>query len=597
MPILRDLVAKLSLDLDKKSFKDADKALTGLTDRFSGLGGKVALVAAAFGALKLTGFASDAQETMNVLDASFEGNTETVKDWASATADAAGRSEFQLREMASSLGAVLNPMMGRSAKVAADMSTRLSTLAVDLGSFYNRADNEALVALRAALVGEMEPLRRFGVVMHVASLEAFAMAKGIKQSFKEMTIAEKTALRYEFILDQTKLAQGDAARTADFYANSTKAVGAAFRDIATRAGQVLLPIFEKVVHVVRDGARAFAAWAKNSKILQAALIVLGAIATTVFTSIFIAALPVLIPLAKLIALVTVVTLVLNDLLMLFSGSDSVIGSFIDAIFGPGSATSAITNLKLAFEGMVMFWEEVMVPAWKDTFTFLRESITSVGQWFADVFTGIYKGFMRVVKAVWGGIKLIGQAIGKAAKFLGLEFSLGPDTTKAVDDHIAAREKKEQDSEARTAAEERKWDRARLEDRYKRRMARDKKARDKQAEANKTARSTEESKTVSAGKKLGRKLKSMNKKRVRDSKRVAQEAMRYNVNIQFLGARPTVAAPFSSSRGPTTIQQNVAVNVSGSATAGDARSIAETTSASVRSENKKTLAALTQRAGS
>ena len=226
MPVLRDIVAKLSLDLDKKSFKEADTSIGSLTKRFAGLEGKIALAAAAFAAFKIVDFASDAQETMNVLEASFGDNTKAVKDWATATADAAGRSEFALREMAGTLGAVLNPMMERNEAEAAKMSKRFAELAVDLGSFFNKTDKQAMEALRSGLVGEAEPLKQFGVVMSVATLEAFALSKGIRKNMKDMSNAEKTALRYEFILEQTATAHGDAAKTADGFANATKGLGA-----------------------------------------------------------------------------------------------------------------------------------------------------------------------------------------------------------------------------------------------------------------------------------------------------------------------------------------------------------------------------------
>lgn len=600
MPVLRDIVAKLSLDLDKKSFKEADKSIAGLTKRFAGLEGKIALAAMAFGAFKLTEFASDAQETMNVLEASFEDNTETVKKWAAELADDAGRSEFQLREMAGILGAVLNPMMDRNADEAAKMSARFAELAVDLGSFFNAADIDALQALRSGIVGEAEPLKRFGVVMNIATLEAFALSKGIRKNVKDMTNAEKTALRYNFILEQTKLAHGDAARTSTGWANATKGLISGIKDVATRAGQVLLPIAEKIVAIARGATRSFAAWAKESNILKAALIVLGAVAAMIFKSIVIAALPVLIPMAKLIAVMVVATLVLNDLLNMFEGGESVIGNFIDALFGPGSAAEAVDNLKMAWEGFVLFWENETLPAWQSIISIFGKTIADLKQWFKDLFTTV-RGWIVAFMGKFGGLVDFIQKKAKAiADFLGFEFEF-----KKV------KQEKEQDEDEHFERQDYKRRQKEHKKRVKDLQARIAKEKDaEKAEALKKlkkqtlAEKAAEDSKVAAGKK---RRKSQSRQRTADLKREireqyqlmereAQAAQRYVVNIQFAGQRPTLAQPFAQAGGPTTINQTVAVNVAGMREAAEARKIAETASKSVRNENRKTLAALTQRAG-
>ena len=90
----------------------------------------------------------------------------------------------------------------------------MAKLAVDMASFVNSSDEEAFQAIQSGLVGMVQPLRRYGVVLTQANLEQFAQEKGLKQSIKTMSQAQLVALRYAFIMDKTKTAQGDAARTA-----------------------------------------------------------------------------------------------------------------------------------------------------------------------------------------------------------------------------------------------------------------------------------------------------------------------------------------------------------------------------------------------
>jgi hypothetical protein len=231
----------------KKAEKELEN-IEGLADSV-GLAATAAFAAGAIGIGKMISVASDAAEQMNVIESSFGDLTPAVLSWADATADAVGRSVFQMREFAGTTQAMLAPMVG-AREAAAEMSTQIAQLAVDLGSYYNVADDEALQALKAGLIGSSEPMRRFGAVMTEASLQAFALSKGISGSVREMNEAQKVALRYQFIMDRTALAQGDAARTAGGYANATKKVAGQVRDLAAKFGEALLPAAEGVLAAI-----------------------------------------------------------------------------------------------------------------------------------------------------------------------------------------------------------------------------------------------------------------------------------------------------------------------------------------------------------
>jgi len=244
--VVRELVALLGVKTDSSSFKKADSLLTKAKRKVVEFAGSVFGLWAAFaGVRKIVNFASSANETLNVLDAAFEENQQTVLDWAKSFSDEAGRSEFAMREMAATLGAVLNPLMGKNALAASEMGTRFAELAVDLGSFFDTAEPDVLIALRSAISGEAEPMKRFGVILTEATLKAFALSQGINKNIKSMSIAEKTALRYNFILDQTEKAHGDAAKTSEGWANASKRLSGTIRDIATRFGLRFLPLLEK----------------------------------------------------------------------------------------------------------------------------------------------------------------------------------------------------------------------------------------------------------------------------------------------------------------------------------------------------------------
>ena len=55
-----------------------------------------------------------------------------------------------------------------------------------------------------------------------ANLQAYALSKGITKSTADMSQAEKVQLRYNYVMSQTALAQGDFAKTSDSWANQTR---------------------------------------------------------------------------------------------------------------------------------------------------------------------------------------------------------------------------------------------------------------------------------------------------------------------------------------------------------------------------------------
>jgi len=207
----------------------------------------VPIVGAGVAAVK---FASDLTESMSKVDVVFGESAREIQEWARSAARAFGMSRQEALEAAGTFGNFLIAM-GNGVEESKDMSKALIGLAADLASFNNVNPEEVLLALRAGLAGEAEPLRRFGVNLSVARLEAIGASVGIKKLGKDMTGAEKSTLAYMAIMEDTALAQGDFARTAGGLANQQRILMARFKDTAATLGQQLLPIALKLVEFVQ----------------------------------------------------------------------------------------------------------------------------------------------------------------------------------------------------------------------------------------------------------------------------------------------------------------------------------------------------------
>lgn len=165
--------------------------------------------------------ASDLAEVQNVVDVTFAESASQINKWSKNTLKSFGLSELQAKKYSGTMGAMLKSS-GLTGDGMLTMSTNLTELAGDMSSFYNLDHEESWTKIQAGISGETEPLKQIGINMSVANLEAFALSKGIKTSYQNMDQASQTALRYAYLMDVTKDAQGDFARTQGGHANQTR---------------------------------------------------------------------------------------------------------------------------------------------------------------------------------------------------------------------------------------------------------------------------------------------------------------------------------------------------------------------------------------
>lgn len=251
-------MSDIKRDLDRLQ-KDTMKATTAAGASFQKLGrvinvAAVGIIALSIGragkaAIDLAGDVAEMQSKSAVVFGQFR--DQVVAD-LTEFGSAVGRSSFELEEMASSIQDTFVPM-GFARGEAAQLSVELTKLAVDVASFNNASDTDTMAAFQSALVGNHETVRRFGVVITEATLKQELLRMGIKRTGDEVTNAEKVQARLNLILAGTTDAQGDAARTADSYANQTKALSAEVSQLALDIGRELLPMATDLVELFRDG--------------------------------------------------------------------------------------------------------------------------------------------------------------------------------------------------------------------------------------------------------------------------------------------------------------------------------------------------------
>ena len=233
-------------DTQLKKFGTSAKAVAGAVGGFSiALGTVKSVIGPAITA------ASNLQESMQKVDVIFGKGSKQVEDFAKSAARNLGQSKQSVLDAAGAFG-TFGKAAGLSGEDLAVFSNDFTTLATDLASFNNTTPEEAVQAIGAALRGEAEPLRRFGVLLNDATLKQEALTLGIYDGKGALTAQQKILAAQAAIYKQTTDAQGDFLRTSEGLANSQRTLSAEFANLQAQLGQKLLPLMEEFTRSLLD---------------------------------------------------------------------------------------------------------------------------------------------------------------------------------------------------------------------------------------------------------------------------------------------------------------------------------------------------------
>ena len=144
---------------------------------------------------------------------------------------------------------------GVGEKDAREMGVGYTELAYDIWAAYNNvyktldgADG-AMAAIRSAIAGEVEPIRRAGFTIVDSQLAITAANHGLAYSTTEATEAQKSYLRYLTLVDQaqSKGVVGTYAREMETAEGMMRAFSQQLKSLAQAFGSLFLPILVKVM--------------------------------------------------------------------------------------------------------------------------------------------------------------------------------------------------------------------------------------------------------------------------------------------------------------------------------------------------------------
>lgn len=252
------------------------KALIGLKSFtrqiLSSMGIYLGLYGAIRGIKNAIDISSALTEVQNVVDVTFGDMSKKVNDFAQDSIRQFGMSELTLKQTASRFQAMGTAMgidsslikkaneflnkqtdgyIGLSDSMA-DVSLNLTKLTADMASLYNIDQDVVSQDLAAIFTGQTRPLRDYGLDLTQATLKEWAMKQGLDSDIESMSQAEKTMLRYQYVLANTQTAQGDFARTADSWANQIRILKQSFEQLGSVIGGALINAFKPFVKALNS---------------------------------------------------------------------------------------------------------------------------------------------------------------------------------------------------------------------------------------------------------------------------------------------------------------------------------------------------------
>lgn len=256
-----------SLNIFSGSANKAKSSSFSLASAFGKLYASYWLLFRAFSKIKdAIDISSSLTEVENVVRTTFGNYEKLIQDFSKTSIQDFGMSELTAKQVASRFQA-MGTAMGFSQGKMADMSLQLTKLTADMASFYDMEQSDVARNLQAVFTGETEPLRKYGLDLTQATLKEWAMKQGIDADISSMTQAEKTMLRYQYVMANTAAAQGDFARTSDTWANQVRILKQSFEQLAAIIGGALINAFKpfvRTLNAVMQKVIAFATTVTNA---------------------------------------------------------------------------------------------------------------------------------------------------------------------------------------------------------------------------------------------------------------------------------------------------------------------------------------------
>ena len=191
-------------------------------------------------------------------------------EWIQKLSNEMGINTQQFMQYSSTYATMLKGF-GVSSKDASEMALGYMELTYDIWAGYNdiyKSLDDAATAVRSAIAGEVEPIRKAGFTIIESTLEQTAANHGLSISLENATEAQKSYLRYLTLVDQAQAQSlvGTYAKEMDTAEGVMRTFNQQLKSLSQTFGSVFLPVLVEImpyvqafVEVLGEAIQSFAA--------------------------------------------------------------------------------------------------------------------------------------------------------------------------------------------------------------------------------------------------------------------------------------------------------------------------------------------------
>lgn len=444
--------------VDPQSETEVEDDLKALKEKAEKiLGGTVIVVGikkAVDFAAECVSIASEVSEMESKFDTVFDGINEEVDAWAENFADAVGRNKNDIKTYLANQQNLLIGF-GASKEAGAELAEQMTSLALDLASFANIDEADAVNYMTKAVMGESEAAKSLGTITNETTRAQAMQTLGLTGTYDALSQLEKMQVNYQAILSQSEAAQGDCINSLDRYESTTRQFEAKLKEVKQLIGTYFMPTFQKIISfgakgltILRDMIQKVADFSDKmggaENIISAVGIALGLafavanknkikdlaqMALQFAQKIGLANAAIL----KFFAIFLIVALVVQDFIAFMKGDNSLIGALfekagIDADAMRQKIKDAFENVKTIIKNVADAAKNTLSGAFQSVRDFLKSTFdvdigSSLGEAIATVID-LVTGFIDVLAKNPDAAKTFGAAIGGiATAFVGLKTAI------------------------------------------------------------------------------------------------------------------------------------------------------------------------------
>lgn len=226
---------------------DLDKKSNGISSKMGGIAksvGSAFVKGSAVAGTALIGLIGKSVSMAGDLEQQL-GGTEAVFGQFASQVQAKSKEAFSTMGLsANDYMATINKMgalmqgSGLDIETSMDLSSQAMQRASDVASIMGIDIDMAMESIAGAAKGNFTMMDNLGVAMNATTIEAYALSKGVKKSYNEMTKAEQVQYAMQMFLEKSAYAMGNYSKENETFAGSLQTLKASFGNFMSGAGSI-----------------------------------------------------------------------------------------------------------------------------------------------------------------------------------------------------------------------------------------------------------------------------------------------------------------------------------------------------------------------